>query len=208
MFTGLIKETGIIERIKFTDSGGELFIKISPLLASEIHPKSHIAIDGKVLTVLDQEDSLDFSILKFYHSHPEHLNSHSTPVKVNLERAIRFGEEIPGALFYGIPSGKVKIISLQTIAENKLKMEVSWDNELIQYLDQLDQVCLNGVLLQIKEKVNQSMFFELYPETLNLTNFAERNVGEYLNIEIDPMVKKVAQVLAKFTNSKNLLFKR
>ena len=46
MFTGYIKETGIIKQVNSIESGAELIIQISPQFAAEIAIKSHIAIDG------------------------------------------------------------------------------------------------------------------------------------------------------------------
>ena len=42
-----------------------------------------------------------------------------------------------------------------------------------------------------------SLLFDIYPETVNLTNLTEKEIGKYFAIEIDPIVKKVAQILAK-----------
>ena len=70
-------------------------------------------------------------------------------------------------------------------------------SEFFQYLDIKDQVCLDGVLLIIRDIGKSSLLFDIYPETVNLTNLVEKEIGQYFTIEIDPMVKKVAQILAK-----------
>ena len=204
MFTGYIKETGIIEQVNSIESGAELTIKISPQLAAEIQIKSHIAIDGRVLTVLDKEDHTNFSFLKFYASN---LNKVATLVpkrKVNLERAIRLGEEIPGAFFYGVPSGQVKVMSLEMLSNEKLIMKTSFEDVLLNYLSVGDQVCLDGVLLQIKELTAHLIGFELYPNTLSLTNLGERQVGDLLWIEIDPFIAKISRIFEKLKH-KNLV---
>ena len=149
MFTGYIKETGIIEQVNSIESGAELMIQISPQFAAEIQIKSHIAIDGKVLTVLDKEDHNNFSFLKFYASNLNKVSTFVPKKRVNLERAMRLGEEIPGAFFYGVPSGQVKVISLEMLSKGKSIMKVSFEDVLRNYLSVGDQACLNGVLLQI-----------------------------------------------------------
>ena len=93
-------------------------------------------------------------IKKILNISASNLNKVSTLVpkrKVNLERAIRLGEEIPGAFFYGVPSGQVKVMSLEMLSNEKLIMKTSFENGLLNYLSVGDQVCLDGVLLQIKE---------------------------------------------------------
>ena len=62
------------------------------------------------------------------------------------------------------------------------------------YLSVGDQACFNGVLLQIKELNTDVIGFELYPETLRLTNLGERQVGDLLWIEIDPFIAKISRI--------------
>ncbi len=197
MFTGFIKETGIIEQVNPIESGAELIIQISLTFAAEIQIKSHLAIDGRVLTVLHKEEHSNFSFLKFYASNLNKVSTFVPKRRVNLERAIRLGEEIPGAFFYGVPSGQVKVISLERLSNGKLMMKVSFEDDLINYLSVMDQVCLDGVLLQIKELAEHLIGFELYPNTLSLTNLGERQVGDLLNLEIEPFVAKIGRILEK-----------
>ncbi|MEM9273406.1 MAG: Lumazine-binding protein [Cyanobacteria bacterium P01_F01_bin.143] len=197
MFTGYIKETGIIEKVNPIESGAELIIQISPQFAAEIQIKSHISIDGKVLTVLDKEDRTNFSFLKFYASNLKKVATFLPQRKVNLERAMRLGEEIPGTFFYGVPSGQVKVMSLEILSNGKSIMKVAFEDILMKYLSVRDQVCLDGVLLQIKELHANVMSFELYPSTLSLTNLGERQVGDLLWIEIDPLIAKIGRILEK-----------
>ncbi len=197
MFTGFIKETGIIEQVNPIESGAELIIQISGSFAAEIQIKSHIAIDGRVLTVLHKEEHTNFSFLKFYASNLNKVKTYLPKRRVNLERAIRFGEEIPGAFFYGVPSGQVKVISLEMLSNGLSVMKVSFEDDLINYLSVKDQVCLDGVLLQIKEVASPVIGFELYPNTLSLTNLGERIVGDLLNLEIDPFLAKISRIFEK-----------
>ncbi|MDJ0703378.1 MAG: hypothetical protein QNJ46_08865 [Leptolyngbyaceae cyanobacterium MO_188.B28] len=197
MFTGLIKETGIVETVNPIESGAELIIQISPQFAAEIQIKSHIAIDGRVLTVLHKEDYTNFSFLKFYASNLNKVTTYLPKRKVNLERAMRLGQEVPGTFFYGIPTGQVKVISLDMLPEGKSILKVYFEDKLTKYLSTMDQVCLDGVLLQIKDITDHLICFELYPSTLSLTNLGERQVGEFLKVEIDPLIVKVSRIFEK-----------
>ncbi len=187
----------VIEQVNPIESGAELIIQISPQFAAEIQIKSHIAIDGKVLTVLDKEDRTNFSFLKFYASNLKKVAILLPQRKVNLERAMRLGEEIPGSFFYGVPSGQVKVMSLEMLSNGKSIMKVSFEDVLMKYLSVGDQACLDGVLLQIKELSADLMGFELYPSTLSLTNLGERQVGDLLWIEIDPFIAKIGRIFEK-----------
>ncbi|NEP89516.1 MAG: hypothetical protein F6K18_23275 [Okeania sp. SIO2C2] len=107
------------------------------------------------------------------------------------------GEEISGSLFYGVPSGYCQLISKENLSGGGIKIEVLWKNDFLQYLDVKDLICLDGVLLIIRDMAKFSLVFDIYPETVNLTNLVEKEIGEYFAIEIDPIVKKVGQILAK-----------
>ncbi len=197
MFTGFIKETGIVEQVNPVESGTELIIQISPQLAPEIQIDSYIAVDGRILRVLHKENNTDFSLLKLYASHVNDLTNYLPKIKVNLERAIRLGEEIPGTFFYGFPSEQVKIISIEKLPALTSIMRVSFENILLKYLSTNDQVCLDGVSLQIRNIEADLLDFELYPNTLSGTNLGERKPGDLLSLEIDPFTKKIARIFEK-----------
>ncbi len=198
MFTGFIKETGLIEQVNPIDSGAELIIQIDPQFAAEIPLQSHLAIDGRVFTVLEKEQHHPFTCLKFYASNFAKVKTYLPQRKVNLERALRFGDELPGTFFYGLPSGVVQVTSLERLSNRKSIMTVSFEDDLINFLSVQDQVCLDGVLLQVKKLTTPLIVFELYPHTLRLTNLGARQVGDLLWIEIEPLIVKISRILPRF----------
>ena len=196
MFTGIIKQTGSIQQLIPSGTGIELTIQVSHQFAREVEKQSHISIDGKVLTVVDKQDYPDHSLLKFYLSSAKVTNFHLSRM-INVERAIQSGEEIPGIFFYGLVSAYVQLVEQQKLADGKVLMTVLFENYLIKYLSVNDQVCIDGVLLLIKNIRNDHLSFELYPHTLQLTNLHERVVGDLLRLEVDPITVKVARIFEK-----------
>ena len=192
MFIGFIKDTGIVEQID-----PELIIKVSSNFAAEIKIESHLAIDGRILRVSFKEDKNNFSLLKFYASNLNQAKNYLPQKKVNLERPLRLGEEIPGTFFYGIPTGFVKFVSREVLPEEKFLMKVSFENDLINYLSVMDQVCLDGALLQVISIDNHLLSFNIYPSTLEITNLGEKQTGDILSIELDPLTVKIARILKK-----------
>ncbi|MGB5596539.1 MAG: Lumazine-binding protein [Crocosphaera sp.] len=197
MFTGFIKDTAIIDHIQSLDSGIELTIKVPHQFGQEVIVKSHISLNGQVFTVFDKQESNDAVLLSFYLSNSRKLGSYERQEKINIEKAISLGEELPGTWFYGVPSGQAQILSLKKLEGEKLEMELNWQDPLIKYLDVKDQVSIDGVLLQIRKMTASSLFFELYPETLKLTNLGNKQEGSLINIEVDPIVKKVGQIMER-----------
>ena len=196
MFIGVIKDTGVVEQIN-----PELIVKVDLDLAAEIKIESHVALDGRVLRVSSKEDNINFSRLKFYASNLNQTQNYLPQRKVNLERAVCLGEEIPGTFFYGIPTGLVELVSREILSDGNLEMKVSFENNLVKYLSVMDQVCLNGALLQIVDIDNHLLSFNIYPNTLKMTNLGEKQPGDKLSIEIDLLTSKIAQIFEKFSHS-------
>ena len=71
---------------------------------------------------------------------------------------------------------------------------------VVNYLSINDQVSLNGVALLIKDIEAEILCFELYPNTLSKTNFGETQVGDLLNIEVDPIIVKIARIFEKINH--------
>lgn len=193
MFIGVIKDTGIVEQ-----SDPELVIKVNSDFAVKITTGSHIAVNGKNLRVAGKENKNGISRLTFYNSNLNKPKNYLPQEKVNLEPAVCLGEEIPGIYFYGIPNGLVELVSKNLLSDGKCLMKVAFKNDLVNYLSVEDIVCLHGALIQIVDLDNYFISCNIYPNTLKITNLGEKQVGDKLNIEIDPLVAKIAKILPRF----------
>ena len=191
MFIGIIKDTGIVVQTE-----PELVVKVDSELAAEIEIKSHIAINGRVLRVLSKDVNNEVARLKFYSSNLNQSKSYSPQEKVNLEPAVRLGEEIPGTFFYGIPTGMVNLVSRDNLPNGNLFMKVSFESNLVNYLSVSDCVCLDGIFLQIMDIDNHLLSFNVYSSTLKTTNLRVKQ-SKTLNIELDPFTLKIAKIFEK-----------
>jgi riboflavin synthase len=194
MFIGIIKDTGIVEKTE-----PELVIKVDSDASAGIEIKSHVAINGRVSRVLSKDVNNEVSRLKFYNSNLNQSKNYLPQEKVNLEPAVRLGEEIPGTFFYGIPTGLVKLVSRDNLSNGNLLMKVSFENNLVDYLSVSDCVCLDGIFLQIIDIDNHIISFNVYSSTLKTTSLREKQSGT-LNIELDPLTLKIAKIFEKFNH--------
>lgn len=194
MFIGIIKNTGIVEQTE-----PELVIKVDSDLTAEIEVGSHIAVNGRVLRVLSKNVNNEVSYLKFYNSNLNQPQSYLPQEKVNLEPAVRLGEEIPGTFFYGIPTGIVELISRDKLSNGNLLMKVSFESNLVNYLSIMDCVCLDGIFLQIIDLDNHIISFNIYSSTIQTTSLREKQSGT-LNIELDPFTLKIAKIFQKLNS--------
>lgn len=193
MFTGVIKNTGIVEQTE-----PELVIKVDSDAFAEIEIKSHIAVNRRVLKILSKDVNNEVTRLKFYNSNLNQSKSYLPQEKVNLEPAVRLGEEIPGTFFYGIPTGIVKLVSKNNLS-NGLLMKVSFESNLVDYLSVNDCVCLDGIFVQIIDIDNYLLSFNIYSSTLKSTSLREKQSVTF-NIELDPFTLKIANIFQKLNH--------
>lgn len=194
MFIGLIKDTGVAAQTE-----PELIIKVNSIFAAEIEVGSHLAVNGIVLRVSAKDEA---NRLTFHKSNLNKSTNYLIRERVNLEPAVRLGEEIPGTFFYGIPTGTVELVAKDSLADGGLSIQVSLADNLTNYLSVKDIACLNGIFMQIVDLGNRLLSFNVYPNTLKVTNIGEKQIGDKLNIEFDPIVVKVARIMQKFNLKK------
>ena len=191
MFVGVIKSTGIVEQTE-----PELVIRVNSDFAAGIEIKSHLAVNGRVLKVLSKDVERQVVRLRFYNSNLNQSNSYFPQQKVNLEPAVRLGEEIPGTFFYGIPTGTVKLVDREILSNGNLLIKVKFKSDLVNYLSVMDCVCLDGVFVQIIGIDRHLLSFNIYSSTLKTTNLSEKQ-SKTLNIELDPFSLKIARIFQK-----------
>jgi riboflavin synthase len=112
--------------------------------------------------------------------------------KVNLERALRMGDELGGHFVTGHVDGTAKILKSEKIKDS-VAFEIATPRELIPYIAQKGSVTLDGVSLTVNEVGDKSFAVNIIPHTQKYTTLGLNQVGDYLNLEIDPIARYVAR---------------
>lgn len=108
------------------------------------------------------------------------------------------GGKISGTAFYGIPTGIAKLVSKDSLGNGGLSIKVSFTDDLVNFLSVMDIAYSDGVFTQIVDLENRLLSFNVYLNILKVTNIGEKQIGDKLNLEFDPVVIKVAKILQKF----------
>ena len=117
MFTGIVQEIGIISKKEETDSGISLEINTSEIFLEKLEIGASIAVNGVCLTVIKfSKANVMFDVI------PEtlrvtNLNNLSKDSKVNLERSLKFGDEVGGHVL----SGHVSCTASSNLLNLKMK---------------------------------------------------------------------------------------
>ena len=183
MFTGIVQEIGIISNKEETESGIRLEIKVSKNFLNNLKKGASIAVNGVCLTVIEfKNDIVSFDVI------PETLRVTnieflSIDSKVNLERSLKFGDEVGGHIL----SGHISCRAPSTLisSDDEIELRIHCPKEWIHYVFHKGYVAINGASLTVANKTENSFSVYLIPETLDATNLSDIKDGDPLNIEVD-----------------------
>ena len=183
MFTGIVQEIGIILEREETDSGISLTIATSESFLEKLTIGASIAVNGVCLTVVEFfGDSVRFDVI------PEtlrvtNLNKATKDSRVNLERSLKFGDEVGGHVL----SGHISCTASSRLvkSDDEVELILSCPKEWMNYIFHKGYVAVNGASLTVAKKESDNFSVFLIPETLKATNLHEVLVEDLLNIEVD-----------------------
>ena len=183
MFTGIVQAIGRVSEKKETDSGLFLKVQTEKSFLDNLKIGASVAVNGVCLTVTEfSKDTISFDVI------PETLRVTNLETilinsEFNLERSLKFGDEVGGHVLSGHISCRApsKIIR----SDNEIEMIIKCPSDWINYIFHKGYVAINGASLTVAKKTEQSFSVYLIPETLSATNLSDINDGDLLNIEVD-----------------------
>lgn len=106
--------------------------------------------------------------------------------RINVERAARDGAEIGGHPLSGHVDFTATLANLRQ-PENNHVLRIQVPAPWMRYVFAKGYIAINGASLTIAEADRQAGWFEVWliPETLRMTTFGHKQVGDTLNIEIE-----------------------
>ena len=193
MFTGIVQGTGTIISIDKKGTSSTISIDLGEL-SSHLSLGSSVSIDGVCMTVTNQKDTI-----VFFDAIQETLSRTTLGQAVegdvvNLERALKMGDELGGHLLSGHIMCKSSVVSRKNNGEG-VDLEISVNDQLKPYIMEKGYIAIDGISLTIG-KVNQNTFnLHLIPETLERTTINSKIEGSLVNIEIDSITQAVVSTV-------------
>lgn len=202
MFTGIITDVGTVLE---AEQRGDLRARIGTEYdISGIDIGASIACNGVCLTVIalggapqnwfDVEISAE-SIAKTNIGSEGH--EWIAGRRLNLERALKIGDELGGHIVSGHVDGVAEIISMKDEGDSTRFIFRS-PPELAKFIAQKGSVTLNGTSLTVNEVDGNTFGVNIIPHTKDVTTWGEAQEGNFVNLEIDTMARYVAR-LQEFT---------
>ena len=195
MFTGIITDVGEILSINL-DSGK---IKISSKFDhNDIDIGASISCSGICLTVVEKDKHKNHSYFCFEVSQ-ETISCTSVKfwkknTKINLEKSLRFGDEVGGHLVTGHVDCLGEIVSINK-SKNSNVFKIKYPKEFKKYVASKGSICLDGISLTINEAFDDFFSVNIIPHTEENTSWSKISKGDSINIEFDVLARYVASQL-------------
>jgi riboflavin synthase len=203
MFTGLIEEIGILDKIEPITDGRR--IKISAVkIIEDIKVNDSIAVNGVCLTVVKIDKNSFWTEAVGETLKKTTINKLNQNCKLNLERALRLTDRLGGHLVQGHVNGIGKIKKINRIGDNYY-LEVQIPEYLEKYVIKEGSIAIDGISLTIANLQGNLAGLSIIPHTWQNTNLQFNRVSEEVNIEVDIVAKYVEKLLGMKGNEKNLL---
>ncbi len=193
MFTGIVRELGVVERVDAGADGVRLVIS-APHTAGRVQVGDSVAINGVCLTVVRKEgERLEFdAVLETLRR--SNLGELKRGDRVNLEDSLRVGEAMGGHFVQGHvdTTGVVKALNPQG---NAVVMVVGVPEEWMRYVVPKGSVAVDGVSLTVVDVGRSDFSVWLIPHTRAVTTLGLRRVGDRVNVEFDVLAKYIERLL-------------
>ena len=200
MFTGIIEELGVIERITSSSNSMELTVGTRFIL-DDVKLGDSIAVNGVCLTVTD------FGASRFkVDVMPETFEATSLSQlklgeKVNLERAMIANGRFGGHIVSGHIDGLAKITRKEVVS-NAVYIDLQMDAAMLNYCINKCSITVDGTSLTIFKVSTTTVTVSLIPHTYSHTVLGLKRIGQLVNIELDLMSKYVEKHLQTLLNQK------
>ena len=193
MFTGIISDVGEVA----SRAGGRFSI-CSSYPAETIAIGASIACDGACLTATSVDPSGTGSTFSVDISNETlaktTLDDWRPGRRVNLERALRLGDELGGHMVSGHVDGVGCILDMRPDGDSR-RFTIEVPSELAPFIVPKGSVALDGISLTVNEVYGSRFGINIIPHTLTYTTLGGKSPGDRVNIEIDIIGRYVARLM-------------
>jgi riboflavin synthase len=193
MFTGIVTDIGTVRGVRRGNGGATLTIAtefdtaLIPLGAS-------IGCGGVCLTVVSLAPGVFTADASAETLSCSTLGDWREGSRINLEQAMKLGDEMGGHLVLGHVDGVATIIDRRPDGES-VRFTIEAPGELAQYIAPKGSVALDGISLTVNEVDGSRFGVNIIPHTLAHTTIGDAGPGTRMNLEIDLMARYVGRLL-------------
>ena len=193
MFTGIISAVGRVRSVAPLAAGQDMRLVIEGAWADPPAIGASIACSGCCLTVVElgadwfAVDASAETLSKTI------LGDWQPGTRVNLERALRVGDELGGHIVAGHVDGLGEVVA-RMAEHGSTRFRFRVPAPLHRYIAPKGSVAVNGISLTVNEVDDREFGVNVIPHTLVNTNLGDQQPGSPVNIEIDTLARYVARL--------------
>ncbi len=199
MFTGIVEETGVVERVHPTARAIELTVR-PRICAAGLKPGDSLAVNGCCLTVVKlagrgARRTVQFDLLRetWERTNLQFVRPGS---RVNLERALRADGRLGGHFVTGHIDGLGRIRRWERAGRDWV-LDIAAPPEVMRYVVFKGSIAVDGISLTVAQVQRGGFRVWIIPHTREVTALHERREGDVVNLEADLVGKYVEQMLAR-----------
>ncbi len=194
MFTGIVTDLGEVLQL---EQKGDLRARIATGYdTGRIDIGASIACEGVCLTVIalgsvprnwfDVEISAE-TVSK------TNLSGWTVGKRLNLERALKVGDELGGHIVSGHVDGVAEVVAIRPEGDS-LRVTFRAPEDLAKFIAPKGSVALNGTSLTVNEVDGRDFGINFIPHTQKVTTWGGVKLGDRVNLEVDTMARYVARL--------------
>ncbi|XBC44468.1 MAG: riboflavin synthase subunit alpha [Buchnera aphidicola (Schlechtendalia peitan)] len=201
MFTGIIQDIAKIVWMKRYNDFIQWILKLHSIDTKTLLLGSSISCNGCCLTIKNVlnnrvsvdiiQETLRLTNLKYFH-----INQY-----INIERSVKFGEEIGGHLVSGHVMTTAEICEITVSNYNKQIWFRLSNLDFMKYIFYKGFICIDGISLTVGEVKKNIFCIFLIPATVSNTTIGYKITGDVVNIEIDYFTKITVDSVERLINN-------
>jgi len=197
MFTGIVTDVGTVASIRPLDQGVRVRIETAYDPAS-IAIGASISCAGVCLTVVALPDAGSNARWFEVEAWEEALrlttaSGWEAGTRINLERALKVGDELGGHIVAGHVDGMAEIVAREDEGE-AVRFRIEAPRGLARFIAPKGSVALDGTSLTVNSVEGRRFDVLLIQHSLAVTTWGERQAGDRVNLEVDTMARYAARL--------------
>lgn len=196
MFTGIVTDLGEVRRIVRGEGREARFEIASHYDTATIEIGASIAHNGVCLTIVEVGPGWHAVEASAETLSKTTLGGWVEGSRINLERALKVGDELGGHIVSGHVDGVATVVGITPENESK-RYVFETPAELACFVAPKGSVALDGVSLTVNEVEGRRFGVNIIPHTQAVTTFGTYRPGDKVNMEIDMLARYVARLLQK-----------
>jgi len=191
MFTGIITDIGSVKAI--SGEGDVRFDINTTFVMDDVAIGASIACAGVCLTVIEKGQGWFAVQASDETLQKTTLGDWKADTKINLERALKLGDELSGHIVSGHVDGVAHVVSAQAIGDS-IKIDFEAPRDLAAFVAQKGSATIDGVSLTVNDVNDCNFSVNIIPHTQSETTLGKLIEGDRVNLEIDVLARYVARL--------------